>query len=469
MPATARSTASFPTARLASRAGGLPVEVTLIAQLGHGAGDRICGESAARQRGHSRFADALDEPAATLAATDIDSGETTALHSFAVGPQGHPFHRHAGHRVFTAVSGSGGAQLRFCTASDAQVRIAPRAFVEALHYVEIPPDCMFTVRFGGGTWHQFAPLRPACSHPTLFALSCHTNELGGIGDTALRARVGEGNASIHDLTELLPQAVLDYLGAHPVSDEDVPTLTLSLNERPGSFLGRVCGVVRGTAGKLRGLTAACRCHVAGFVGRRGNTVVELPHPPEGSLLTRQYTERFEHQDTFLLVLHGARASGKPAAALLADVLEGFLSNRPIGVSWLMRLRNLLVMPLRLRTSPLGCPASSLLSANRSRLFAGKYPVFEQAIDPRGLAAEVLLGADDRHLRFRSSVGLRFVGNDAHVTLGTRVQCRNRFGRFYIAAIDRVHRAYVSPIMLAMAVEHAQRCMESVEESTALAF
>ena len=122
MPATARSTASFPTARLASRAGGLPVEVTLIAQLGHGAGDRICRESAARQRGHTRFADALDEPAATLAATDIGSGETTALHSFAVGPQGHPFHRHAGHRVFTAVSGSGGAQLRFCTASDAQVR-----------------------------------------------------------------------------------------------------------------------------------------------------------------------------------------------------------------------------------------------------------------------------------------------------------------------------------------------------------
>jgi hypothetical protein len=331
---------------------------------------------------------------------------------------------------------------------------------------------MFTVRFGGGTWHQFAPLRPACAHPTLFALSCHTNELGGIDDPALQARVGGGNANIHDLTELLPRNVLAHLAAHPVRHENVPTLTLSLNERPGSLLGGLCGVVRGCAGKLRGLAAACRYSIAGaagFVGRRGNTVTELPHAPEGSLLARQYTERFEHEDTFLLVLHGAAMNGKTAAALLADVLEGFVANRPTGVSWLMRLRNLLVKPLRLRTSPLGCPASSLLSTHCSTLFANKYPVFEQSIDARGLAAEVLLGADDRHLRFRSSVGVRFVGDDAHITLGTRVQCHNRFGRFYIAAIDRVHRAYVAPLMLAMAVEHAQRRMQPVEESAALAF
>ena len=63
-----------------------------------------------------------------------------------------------------AVSGSGGAQLRFSTASDASLRESPRAFVEALDYVDIPPDCLFTVRFGGGTWHQFAPLLPAASH-----------------------------------------------------------------------------------------------------------------------------------------------------------------------------------------------------------------------------------------------------------------------------------------------------------------
>lgn len=469
MVSTARATTSFPTARIASRSGGLPIEVTLIAQLGHGAGDRLCGEAGARQRGHGSFAEALDEPAATLATTDIDHGETTALHSFAVGANGHPFHRHAGHRVFTAVSGSGGAQLRFCTASDAQLAASPTAFVEALHYVDIPPDSMFTVRFGGGTWHQFAPLCPDSSHPTLFALSCHTNELGGIEDPALLEQVGHGEANIHHLTELLPQPVRDFLHAHPLRHADVPTLALSLNERPGSLLSTVCTIVRRVAGKLRGLTAACRCRVAGFVRRSGPAVIELTNPTEGSLLERQFSDRFDHQDTFLLVLHGAGSTGRSASALLADVLAGFLANRPAGVTWLMGLRNLLVAPLRLRTSPLGCPASSLLSTNRDQLFAGKYPVLQQSIDPRGQRAEVLLGADDRHLRFRSSIGVRYVGDDAHITLGTRVQCRNSFGRFYIRAIDGVHRSYVSPTMLSMAVEHAQRSMHAVEESTVLAF
>jgi hypothetical protein len=469
MLAAARSTASFPTARIPSRSGGLPVEVTLVAQLGHGAGDRLCRQAEARQRGHGSFADALDEPAATLAAADISSGETTALHSFAVGPQGHPFHRHAGHRVFTAVSGSGGAQLRFSTVADAQLRLSPAAFVEALHYVDIPADCLFTVRFGGGTWHQFAPLRMGSSHPTLFALSCHTNELGGIHDAALRALVDEGRANIHSLTELLPSPVTQYLQARPLRHAQVPTLSLSLGERPGSLLSAACGIARRVAGRVRAVTAACRCHLAGFVSRRGHVVTELPGAPEDSLLARQLTERFEHEDTFLLVLHGYRSSGNLATSLLADVLEGFLHNRPAGVSWLMRLRNLLVMPLRLRTSPLGCPASSLLSADRGRLFCGKYPVLDQAVDPRGQHAEVLLGADDRHLRFRSCVGVRLVGDDAHIMLGTRVQYRNRFGRFYMSVIDRVHRGYISPAMLGMAVEHAQRRLQAVEASTVLAF
>ena len=197
-------------------------------------------------------------------------------------------------------------------------------------------------------------------------------------------------------------------------------------------------------------------------------VAEKQNAQPGSLLERQFTDGFDHEDSFVLVLHGG-ARGSFATTLLADVLEGFLSNRPLGVSWLMRLRNLLVWPLRLRTSPLGCPASSLLSPDRSRLFAGKYPVLDQQTDARAQHAEVMLGADDRHLRFRSCVGVRFAGDDAHITLGTRVQCRNWFGRWYISAIDRVHRRYISPTMLEMAVEHALRRRQVVEDSTALAF
>jgi len=467
MRATTRPTTSFPTARIASRNGALPIEVSLIAQLGPGSGDSLCRDASERQRGHANFSDALDEPSARLAGTDIARGERTALHSFAVGANGHPFHRHAGHRLFTAVSGSGGAQLRFCTASDAQLVESPAAFEAALQYINVPPDTLFTVRFGGGTWHQFAPLLPDAAHPTLFALSCHTDELGGLDEPSLLARVRQGTATIHHLTELLPEAVQEYLRAHPVRHEQVATLVLSLNERPGSSLSAICAGVRRFAGKLRSFAGTCRGRVAGFVARRGH-IVELQHAIEGSLLAREFPERFEHEDTFLLVLHGAAARGKPASALLADVLEGFLANRPMGVSVLMGLRNLLVTPLRLRTSPLGCPASSLLSKDRENLFADRYPVLSQSVPSRH-HAEVLLGADDRHLSFRSSVGVRYVGDDAHITLGTRVQCRNAFGRFYIAAIERVHRMYIAPQMLTQAVEHAQGRLSDVEASTVLAF
>lgn len=171
MPATIRSTTSFPAARLPSRSGGLPVEVTLIAQLGHGAGDELHRKAGSRQQGHANFVDAFDEPSTRLGDADFSRGDASTLFSFGVGPKGHPFHRHAGNRMFTAISGSSGAQLRFSTASDTQLQTSPNQFVDSLNYVDIPPDCLFTVRFGGGTWHQFVPLRHDTSHPALFAVS----------------------------------------------------------------------------------------------------------------------------------------------------------------------------------------------------------------------------------------------------------------------------------------------------------
>ena len=104
---------TFPSARIPSMSGGVPVEVSLIAQLGHGAGNHLFASVASRQRRHTAFVDELDEPSAKLGGTHFSQGDPTSLYSFVVGPKGHPFHRHAGHRIFTGVSGSGGAQLRF--------------------------------------------------------------------------------------------------------------------------------------------------------------------------------------------------------------------------------------------------------------------------------------------------------------------------------------------------------------------
>ena len=451
MTASTRTLDTFPSVRLPSQSGGLPVEVVLIAQIGIGAGSPLIASTAALQRGHDTFVDALDEPSARIGGADFQRGDATSLYSFIVGTEGHPFHRHAGHRVFTAISGSGGAKLRFSTASQDQIEADPQAFLRALRHVEIPPDCLFTVRFGGGTWHQFLPRYAAAGHPALFALSCHTNELGGELDAEQRRRVLANEADILTLTELLPESVAALLAAADAGE--VPTIALSLTAATTSLRGRFCARTRGLSGRLRRALGRWRRPVGFFADSGAPSVVELSEPPQQSLLWRQFGDKFTHQDSFALEIDAAELPTASASQLLAGLLDGFLENRPTGVSRLMGLRNVLVKPLGLRTSPLGCPVSSLLNDAPQR-FAGRFPVLEQLIDADDRRAQVVLGADDKHLRFRSCAGVEMLPNGkVRFTLGTRVRNRNLFGAVYMRLIDRTHRRYVAPAMLSMAVGH----------------
>jgi len=381
---------------------------------------------------------------------------TLLLFSFAVGPQGHPFHRHARPRVFTAVSGSGGAQLRFSTASQEQIEADPHSFIRGLHFIDIPPDCLFTARFGGGTWHQFAAPMRNSAHPVFFALSCHTDELHGALSDEMRQRVLAGTATIPALTELLPRDVQALLDRTLADGGGVATTALSLHAPPDSLRDAACRSVRGLVGHCRAALAHWRDSIDYVSSRpRENAVESLPAPVADSLLLDALPEGFHHQDTFRLSVHGRGFTHLRAASLLADLLQGFLDHRPSGVSWLMRLRNAMVRPLRLRTSPLGCPVSSLLTQGESQRFAGRFPVLGQSVAEDGRRAQVLLGADDRHLRFRSCVGVRIVGDTRiDFTLGTRVRCSNPFGRVYMALIEGVHRRYIGPALLRAAVHSA---------------
>jgi len=456
MPATTQPVKTFPNVRLPSHSRGLPVEVDLIAQLGIGAGDQVIHGVIARQGAHAAYIDALDEPSARIGAMHPKQGDATSLYTFAVGTGGHPFHRHAGHRVFTAISGSAGTLLRFSTASSAQIDADPREFVRALRHVAIPPDCLFTVRFGGGTWHQFLSLRPQAKNPALFALSCHTNELGGELPEPLRALVAANAADIPALTEVLPPE-LDALLAD-LDPASVPTIALSLHEAPVSLLSALCASTRSAVGPLRSW-ASRRGATRGFRTDRApeRPVREHATAPDNSLLRTQLADAFDHEDCFTLALDAADVGPASAGTLLEAVLDGFLRNRSTGVTALMRLRNVLVYPLRLRTSPLGCPVSSLLGPCAAQQFAGRFPVLAQDADLFGTRAQVILGADDRHLRFRSCVAVeKAADGGAVVTLATRVQYLNWFGRLYMALIERVHRGYIAPTMLRLAVDHAVR-------------
>lgn len=447
---------TFPTVEIPNHKGGVPIEVSLIAQLGHGAGNHLFSHIAAKQKGHAEFIDELDEPSAKLAGTNFDLGDSTSLYSFTVGPKGHPFHCHEGHRIFTAVSGSGGAQLRFSTATMEDIQQDPRNFIEALQFVNIPPDCLFTVRFGGRTWHQFWPLSKNSLHPVFFALSCHTDELGVDLSDELKEKIIANQADIPTLTEVLPDNVAALIYDRRFQEEVIPTTTLSLDAAAGTMHRKVCDTFRSSMGILRGAWA-------GWIGTGGyisqtdftKTVVPLADVPENSILTKHLAQEvLHHQDTFMLALKGVDFKGLKASQILALLLEGFLINAPRGVSRMMMVRNLLVKPFGLRTSPLGCPVSSLLSNNMSNLFAGQYPVLDQHIDDTDTRAEVILGADDKHLTFRSCVGVEVVSqNHIKVTLGTRVHCKNLFGKFYMAVIDYVHRHYISPTMMRRAADY----------------
>ncbi|MBK0024844.1 DUF2867 domain-containing protein [Stenotrophomonas sp. S48] len=446
MPGSTRNSRSFPGVQLPAQDGAGPIEVTLIAQLGIGAGDALVKDAGERQRHHPAFIDALDEPSARLGGMHLQHGDASSLYSFVVGAGGHPFHRHAGPRMFTAIAGSAGAELRFATASDAQIATDPASFQRSLRRIRVPPDCLFTVRFGGGTWHQFASSHRA--HPALFALSCHSNELAGAMSDATRAQVQANQADIPSLTDVLPQAC--WPSAATLAS--APLLQLSLQAAPPSVCARLCAQTRALLGPLRRINLR---PLRGFV-ERSTPRYPVQHAAAATqgMLYRALPHS-DYHDLTVLQLRPEQCAGRSASALLADVLDGFLRNPPGGVGQLMALRNRLVAPLRLRTSPLGCPVSSLLSADRSRLFAGRFPVLDATVDAQDRSAEVLLGADDRHLRFRSSVRVQLADDGSvQISLGSRVQTHNRFGRLYMAMIDAVHRHYIAPALLRRAVEHA---------------
>jgi hypothetical protein len=284
-------------------------------------------------------------------------------------------------------------------------------------------------------------------------LSCHTNELGGALSDAARAAVATNAATIPALTELLPERVRDLVAARGV--DDAPVIALSLHAPAGSLKSLFCGLVRGVAGKLRGAIPRLE-GIGGFRSGALPRVEALPAPMPGSLLHAQFSEEgFHHEDAIRLALPGDAFGGATADTVLALLLEGFLHNRPRGVTRLMSIRNRLVRPLGLRTSPLGCPVSSLLSPCRERLFAQRYPVLAQSIAADGRRAEVMLGADDRHLKFRSCIGIEY-RDDGRLafTMATRVRCLNGFGRLYMAAIDTTHRRYIAPTMMMRAAEYA---------------
>ena len=170
------------------------------------------------------------------------------------------------------------------------------------------------------------------------------------------------------------------------------------------------------------------------------------------------TFRLDYQDCVQRRLAAGQSPLIAANTMLGLVLQGCIQAHPWQVQWAMRVRNWMVRPWRLRTSNIGCPVSSLLDRGATMYFAGSYPVREIIRDD-AIHAEVVLGADDRHLSFRTSVAVVCMDDGGMlVTMTTAVETSNRFGRMYMHLVDPVHRRWIAPAILDAALAHARRTL-----------
>ncbi len=98
---------------------------------------------------------------------------------------------------------------------------------------------------------------------------------------------------------------------------------------------------------------------------------------------------------------------------------------------LLMLRDGIVRPLGLRTS------AQVREATSEERRIDFFPVLSEDED------ELILGENDRHLDFRLSLLLQKTDGGANIVIATTVvQCHNRLGRVYLAAIKPFHRLVV---------------------------
>ncbi|KAL0480668.1 developmentally-regulated protein [Acrasis kona] len=504
-------TPTFPSVQLPV-SWGLPIEVVLIGQIGHGGGSALVQQVKDRQKKHKEFIDELDEPSAKLFNTSLGEQvkkveDKTAVYTFSV-DQSHPFHRHEGHRVFTAVTGSRGCFLRFSTATKQEVEEDANAFIKQLSQVHIPGDCIFTLRFNGSIWHQFSAAGEGS--PAFFAISVHTDETGGQLKAEDMKKVLSNQASIASLTEVVPEQIQKIL-QQPDAFQTVPTYHLSLEPGgPIQLRDLLCKVYRSGMGRIRSSASAFAAKLRGGDGHMifpqqkrnysttsSNTLLAdqeyLVLSPIiknelsiDSIMDGEFENIYHFQDSFTICITAPNGSIDPKSLIKQDdtlrqmwkdgkcnsdeimerLLSSFVDHPPTSVGRYMHVRNVMVRPLKLRTSPLGCPVSSLLGKSEE-LFGSdrKFPVKKQSSSPSGLQTQVLLGANDKHLRFRSVVSTELIPKEesekslesivqVNVTLSNRVHCLNWFGFFYMWLIHIGHERLVVPPLLQQGCKYA---------------
>lgn len=186
----------------------LPIEVIVTAKVPPGAGHYVVEGALKEQEKHPEFLDEYNEPSALIGKTNFQKNDSSAVYTFGVDKRDLTFHRHAGHRVITGITGGKGCLLKFSLCSPEEAWKTPEKFLEKLYIVHIPGDRQFVLRFSGTIYHQFCPADR--SENGFFAISVHTNEASGL-EGELLEMVLANNGNIPLLTEPAPPEALHRL------------------------------------------------------------------------------------------------------------------------------------------------------------------------------------------------------------------------------------------------------------------
>lgn len=123
-----------------------------------------------------------------------------------------------------------------------------------------------------------------------------------------------------------------------------------------------------------------------------------------------------------------------------ELVTAFFSAAPAWVNWLMALRNRVVSIFGLKTGERGCFAPPHYIGQQIGVFRILH------IDER----EVVLGEDDKHLDFRTSLFLIRHGGNASLAISSLVNTKNRLGKVYFVLVKPFHRLIVPIVARGMA-------------------
>ncbi|HTJ96413.1 MAG TPA: hypothetical protein VL381_03010 [Rhodocyclaceae bacterium] len=334
-------------------------------------------------------------------------------------------------RVLMAVSGSLGTQLRFCTASAEELAREPGRFLQMMQCVNIPANCLFTLRLSREVWHQFAPAVPG-GHPSdvLRVLSCHEN-----GHRVQAAAVPPAR---------LPVPVIEAVDRVVPETVSIPVTALSL--LPAPMRGR-------TPQQQFFLQRARRLPVYGQATTREVARVKLVNTARlGSLIQGQLGNKYNFADSYEVTLDNLNLANLTPELLLEGLLEGFINRQPFGVRCLMAVRNLALRMLGVIAPSLGCPIVALMSPESEMQFAMRFPVRGDRIEAH--RAQVVIGTDAPHIMLRTCIGVEIIGHHkVRFSLDFRGRCCNAIGHGYTRMTGLLYQRYITPTILQYGVDY----------------